>query len=169
MAEDGTPQRRPQRNSLANMMTSSALGGAKRSIAAAAAASAAASAAALQREQSLKSKRRPSLPALDHGVHNDRLKSEISQEEAEGMFTFVQTKSTALQTFTEEEMPQLVRLFSVLRFDEGQELVKRGEPGTWFGIILSGSVAVHLPTGGVIELPAGNIIGEMVIWTPDAR
>ena len=133
-------------------------------------ASASAAAAAAQRAVIEAAKKRQSLANLDEGhAYPVKLESEISNEEAEGLFTYVQTKSAQLQAFTEAEIALLVQLFSVVQFQEGQTLVQRGEPGTWFGIILTGTMDVVLPTGAVIALPPGNIIGEMVIWVEDSR
>ena len=161
-----------KRSSMAAMMNVPGLrpGGKKQSIAAAAAASAAGAANAAQRGVITRAKRRQSLADLDEGSgYSTHLDSEVSQEEAEGMFTYVQTKSASLQIFTEEELPVLVQMFSVLHFEEGQDLVTRGEPGTWFGVVLTGCVDVILPTGAVVPVPPGTIIGEMVVWNQGSR
>ena len=86
-----------------------------------------------------------------------RLESEVSQVEAESMFTYVQSISSSFRGFTDAEVPALVELFSVMRVESGQTLVQRGEPGTWFGVVLSGTIIVELPTFQV-TLPIGSII-----------
>ena len=112
----------------------------------------------------------PTMQQDDAGDDEDApmLESEVSQVEAESMFTYVQSISTSFRGFTEEEVPSLVELFSVMRVEAGQTLVQRGEPGTWFGIILSGTIIVELPSFQV-TLPIGSIIGEMVIWVDGAK
>jgi hypothetical protein len=129
-----------ERKSLAAVMMAGVGGGKNKrsSIAAAASASAASAAASAQRDaQNRKLQMTSGMPrprgsktGIEIGSRVSRLESEVSQEEAESMFTYVQTKSAALQIFTESEIPTLVRFFSVLRFAEGQTLMARGEPGS---------------------------------------
>lgn len=108
------------------------------------------------------------IPGPD-GASGEKLVSEVSLEEANSMLTYVQAISTSFRGFEDEEISQLTEHLSIMRFDTGETLVERGEDGTWFGILLSGSVSIVLPDGGNIELPAGNIIGEMVIWVDGTK
>ena len=52
----------------------------------------------------------------------------------------------------------------MIRFSAGEKIMVKGEPGTWFGILLSGELRVQLPNGISVPLAEGSIIGEMAIW-----
>ena len=87
----------------------------------------------------------------------------MTREEAEGLITFVQTVSTSFRGYSEEDISLLAGHFSVMRFEPGQVVMQKGEQGTWFGVLLEGSLAVEIP-GVTIVVPAGAIVGEMAMW-----
>ena len=177
MAESSSQQNEAKRRSVASMMMPGALSKPRTSVAALAAASAATAAANKQREQAqMVKQRKTTLSELDAEVGDsttlalgDVLESEIMEEEAMGMFTYLATKTPWMHDFSESDIECLVQLFTILRYEDEQVLVQRGERGTWFGIILSGSIEVHLPTGAIVPVPTGSIIGEMVIWNPNSK
>ena len=92
-----------------------------------------------------------------------KLESDVTREEAEGLLTFVQTVSTSFRGYSEEDIALLSEHLSVMRFDVGQVVMQEGEQGTWFGVLLEGSLAVEIP-GVTIVVPAGAIVGEMAMW-----
>ena len=93
----------------------------------------------------------------------EKLESDVTREEAEGLITFVQTVSTSFRGYSEEDISLLAGHFSVMRFEPGQVVMQKGEQGTWFGVLLEGSLAVEIP-GVTIVVPAGAIVGEMAMW-----
>ena len=107
-------------------------------------------------------RRRGQLTELE--AANGHLQSEVTVEEAEEMLTLVQNVSEKFRGFSEEEVSVLAEHLSVMKYDEAQTIVEKGEHGTWFGILLSGILGVELPGGVVIPLHAGAIIGEMVVY-----
>lgn len=113
-------------------------------------------------------KRGSGLAGADSGA-GEKLVSDVSLEEANSMLTYVQAISTSFRGFDDDEIGILSENLSIMKFDTDEALVERGEEGTWFGVLLSGSLMIVLPDGGKIELPAGNIIGEMVIWTQGSK
>ncbi len=62
--------------------------------------------------------------------HARKLISDVSNEEAEGMLTQVQTVSTAFRGFSGDQLAVLSEALSVMRFEEGQVLVEQGAVGT---------------------------------------
>ena len=75
----------------------------------------------------------------------EKLESDVTREEAEGLITFVQTVSTSFRGYSEEDISLLAGHFSVMRFEPGQVVMQKGEQGTWFGVLLEGSLAVEIP------------------------
>ena len=92
------------------------------------------------------------------------LDSEVSTEEAEALLTFVQTISSSFRGFLADEVTVLSENLSVMRFDEEQVVMQKGESGSWFGVLLSGTLTVKLTDTILIPIPAGAIIGEMAMW-----
>ena len=98
---------------------------------------------------------------------SDHLQSEVSHEEAEGLLSNAQSVSTSFRGFSDDDLAVLAEHLSVMRFDAGQTVVQKGEVGSWFGLLLSGTLEITLP-GGSISVNAGEVIGEMAIWQPGA-
>jgi CRP-like cAMP-binding protein len=100
------------------------------------------------------------------------LKSDVDEQDAEGLLALVQSTSTSFRGFKEDELPVLAENMSIMQFDEGETVLEQGEPGSWFGVLLSGTLRIDLPPqkpGGeplVIRRVAGDIIGEMAMWQP---
>ncbi len=92
------------------------------------------------------------------------LDSEVSTEEAEALLTFVQTISSSFRGFLADEVTVLSENLSVMRFDEEQVVMQKGESGSWFGVLLSGTLTVKITDTILIPIPAGAIIGEMAMW-----
>ena len=72
------------------------------------------------------------------------LDSEVSTEEAEALLTFVQTISSSFRGFLADEVTVLSENLSVMRFDEEQVVMQKGESGSWFGVLLSGTLTVKI-------------------------
>lgn len=80
----------------------------------------------------------------------------IGLDEKEGYFSLIQTTGQ-FSELSEEEIYNLADGLSVLRFDEGETVIKKGEEGTWFGIVLSGSLVVE---GSDRVIESGALLGE---------
>ena len=138
------------------------------SAAAAAMQAAARSSHAARKRATSRTARNATLEALKND-DGDQLASEVSQEEAEGLFTYLQTQAATFHRFDASSLQRLVSFFSVLKYDKSQTLVERGEPGTWFGVVLNGVVNIILPNGSTVPLTAGAVLGEMVTWDEHSR
>ena len=102
-------------------------------------------------------------------VNNEaHLKSEIPAEEVEETIMFLQSCGSAFRGFEQAEINVLSEAMSVMRFDAGQTVVEQGETGSWFGVLLSGTLRVLLPNNVTITMQPGAIVGEMAVWKEDA-
>ena len=75
-------------------------------------------------------------------------------------------------TLGEEIVQYLGEAGEILKFAAGDPVIRRGEPGSAFFVVLSGSVEVRLVGEGGKALPlrqlgAGTFFGEMSILTGD--
>lgn len=95
------------------------------------------------------------------------LQSEVTKDDAVGLLTFVQSISTSFRGFSEDETVALAEYFSVMRFEAGQTIVEQGETGTWFGILLAGTLQCEIGSL-TFTTQAGAIVGEMAMWQSDS-
>ena len=61
------------------------------------------------------------------GDEGNQLASEVSQEEAEGLFTYLQTQAATFHRLDASSLQRLVSFFSVLKYEKSQTL---GTPAT---------------------------------------
>jgi CRP-like cAMP-binding protein len=107
-----------------------------------------------------------------------RLRSEVPAEVAATYLAEVLDEYNHIIRLTELEITVLVEHMSVMRFGTGEMVVQAGEAGTWFGVLLSGTLDCELgqtaPSGTQAdgqrsyELRKGAVVGEMAIWHPGA-
>ena len=55
-----------------------------------------------------------------------------------------------------------------MRFEPDQVLVQKGEYGSWFGVLLSGTMKVVITPTFSITMQAGAIVGEMCIFSRES-
>ena len=96
------------------------------------------------------------------------LQSDVAQDEAREALATVQATSAVFCGFTDSEVDALSDHFSVMTFDKGQTILERGETGTWFGVLLSGTLSVVINPEIVFVQHPGTIIGEMAMWQSDS-
>ena len=58
---------------------------------------------------------------------------------------------------------------SIVNFEAGQDVMLEGEPGSWVGVILSGTMVVLIKDTPIMTLATGAIVGEVALWSPDSR
>jgi len=56
----------------------------------------------------------------------------------------------------------------VMRFEHGETIVEQDEVGTWFGVLLDGTLSCQISESVKITRAAGDLIGEMAMWQPGA-
>jgi transcriptional regulator with PAS, ATPase and Fis domain len=72
-------------------------------------------------------------------------------------------KSNVFEDFTAEEIDMLRQYLSVERFVNGQVLMKKGEAGTYLGIILSGKVDIIDENIVITTRSEGDLLGEIAL------
>ena len=95
-----------------------------------------------------------------------RLSHEVEEDDAEAL---MQTAHLLKQTFSAEAISTLRGAMAVTEYKDGQVILQKGESGTWFGLLLTGALAVEVARDEVVELAPGDVVGEMAIWEPDSR
>ena len=82
------------------------------------------------------------------------------------LLTEARASSELLQRFDEHELATLARHMTVVPFAAGEEIVKQGEPATFFGLVLHGTIAPVL-NGEVqtqMQSAVGTPMGEMSLF-----
>ena len=97
------------------------------------------------------------------------VESEVSVLEAVEYFEMLQVASPSFgSVFNEAESIRcLASNMLVANYDADEPIVEAGEPGSWFGILLTGDLVVEL-TGAEIAVSPGTLIGEMTLWVPNS-
>ena len=75
--------------------------------------------------------------------------------------------SPSFRGYDEDETCSIADYFSVMSYDKDQTVLEQGEPGTWFGILLSGTLSCEIGSHTFTTNP-GAIIGEMAMWQADS-
>lgn len=94
------------------------------------------------------------------------LRDEVSVREKEALFGTLVAASPLYFEFSEDDVHALAQFMTVVRFEQELSVVRRGELGSWFGILLTGTLRVEVLSGEAKRLRRGSTIGEMVPWQP---
>ena len=100
------------------------------------------------------------------------LGSEADPEEGRRLLAAVQLSSPHFHGFDANEVKLLERCLSVIYISEGDEILCKGQEGTFWCLVLEGSVRVmgigdkRTPT---VMLHTGAIVGEMALFTGGIR
>ena len=95
------------------------------------------------------------------------LASDCTEEEAFEKLFDIQQHCEVLHGFNSSDLQLLASHLSVIRYTEGQTILQQGEAGSWFGVLLSGSLKVAI-TGLDIVVREGSMVGEMAMWQAGA-
>ena len=68
-------------------------------------------------------------------------------EGEEALFGALATTNPLFDDFTEADCQALSEFMTVLRFEQELSIVRRGEAGSWFGILLIGTLRVEVLSG----------------------
>jgi len=71
--------------------------------------------------------------------------------------------------FRGEEIEEIIRLGTFIRYNPSQVIVREGDVDTTFFILLSGTVRVYKNTRKIEDLGKGSVFGEMGAFTRSAR
>ena len=85
------------------------------------------------------------------------------------MLSHAREKSTFLRRLEAEDIEAIIEHLNVLEFDEGEQIMVKGEAATWVGILLSGEVAALVNGEVVATMGVGKIVGEVAFFSAGNR
>ena len=97
------------------------------------------------------------------------LTSTVDTGEAERLLTTAMATSETLSGYTKDEVGLIADNMSIVNFESAQDVMREGEPGSWVGVILSGTMVVVIKETDVGTVSTGAIVGEVALWSPDSR
>ena len=97
------------------------------------------------------------------------LTSTVDTGEAERLLTTAMATSETLSGYTKEEVGLIADNMSIVNFESAQDVMREGEPGSWVGVILSGTMVVVIKETDVGTFSTGDIVGEVALWSRDSR
>ena len=92
----------------------------------------------------------------------DLPRSQVREKEA--LFASLVASNPVFQSFDEADIKALASFMTVLRFEQELSVVRRGELGSWFGILLTGTLRVEVLSGDARRIRRGGVLGEMIPW-----
>ena len=95
-----------------------------------------------EKNESFKRKARRRSQIMENRNH---LQSDVSVDEVIEHIAFLQSCGVGFKDFDSDEVQSLSEALSVMKFDEDEKVVEKGETGTWFGVLVSGTLKVLLP------------------------
>ena len=97
------------------------------------------------------------------------LASTVDTGEAERLLTTAMATSEILSGYTKDEVALIADNMSIVNFESAQDVMLEGEPGSWVGVILSGTMVVVIKNTEIMSLSTGAIVGEVALWSPDSK
>jgi len=106
---------------------------------------------------------------FDETAFHKTLPSDIDDPTALGLLNEIVEHNDLFTEFQDEEIEQVVEVFSVLKMAPGEKMITKGEYATFCGIVLQGTFnAVVTPTF-TVPLKPGDLVGEMSLFEGGAR
>ena len=68
-----------------------------------------------------------------------------------------------------QDIDVLTKALSIVHFDPAETILQEGEPGTWVGLLLSGSLEVIVGGKCLRVMQPGDFVGEMILWFGGVR
>ena len=99
------------------------------------------------------------------GVQDDLLKGVV----AEDYLRKVQLVSEHFHGFDDDDVQTLARTMDVVTFKEGEQILQRGEPASWVGIVLEGDLDVPVAPQLTFHLHRGDFLGELSVFESGTR
>ena len=111
-----------------------------------------------------------STPSVSDLIKSEQPREEaVSTELAEGLLSHAQSVSSAFNGLNDDALHVLTQRLSVVRYAANETIMVEGEPGTWFGIVLSGALRAKITDGQYVPIKEGAIIGELAIWNKGSK
>jgi hypothetical protein len=90
-------------------------------------------------------------------------------DEAAALFREASRSSTFLQAFNAGDIASLAQSISVVTFDKGEQILAKGEPASWVGIVLRGELGALVDGQVVGTMGTGKIVGEVAFFAGGVR
>lgn len=127
--------------------------------------------APLQRNISTKLRRRPAPDG-----HRDSTVGALSglneggeiEDDGARLLVEAQANSQYFRGFL-QDIDVLTKALSIVHFDPAETILQEGEPGTWVGLLLSGSLEVIVGGKCLRVMQPGDFVGEMILWFGGVR
>ena len=97
------------------------------------------------------------------------LPSDVDDGVSLKLLTEVYESNDMWSEFQEDDIAQVVEVFSVLNMAPGDKLITKGEYATFCGVILQGTFNAIVTPTFTVPLRAGDVIGEMALFEGGAR
>eukprot|EP00966_Prymnesium_polylepis_P000816 18362-Prymnesium_polylepis.1 len=91
----------------------------------------------------------------------------LTENQASDALRAVQAVSQEFHGFDATDCEELSKSMTVIRFGAGDHIVSKGEPASWFGVLLEGDVEARIGPGLTFELNVGTFIGDMSLFEPN--
>ena len=103
--------------------------------------------------------------ASNTAANDENDEVEMSDEQKEEELRRVQTISTAFHGFDEDDIRALATSIQVVAFKRGEDILRKGESASWFGIVLQGTldVLVNVGAGLIFHIQRGDVFGERML------
>ena len=101
-----------------------------------------------------------------------RVRSRVAQEEGNVSKDHIDDRLSSIPMFADcskKELRSISRLMTQLSIPAGKELIRQGEPGREFMIILDGSAEVSRDGEVIAELGSGDFLGEIAVLSGAPR
>lgn len=90
-----------------------------------------------------------------------QLQSDVEDERSLGLLQEVCDTNEIWRDFQDEDLQQVVEVFSVLNMAPGEKLISKGEYATFCGIVLQGTFNAIVTPTFTVPLKAGDMVGEV--------
>ena len=97
-----------------------------------------------------------------------RLASNEIEDDGARLLVEAQANSQYFRGFL-QDIDVLTKALSIVHFDPAETILQEGEPGTWVGLLLSGSLEVIVGGKCLRVMQPGDFVGEMILWFGGVR
>jgi CRP-like cAMP-binding protein len=107
---------------------------------------------------------------LDATGFKKDVESDVSAFEAADFLKTLQAeKDSHWGMFSDQDIEFLARIFSFLKFKDDEDMMKKGEAASFFGVIVQGKATIRVTDDLTFKLGVGGVLGEMAFFEDTPR